>query len=120
MAYDPNNIFTKILKGDIPADKVFEDDHVLAFKDVFPKAPVHVLIIPKGAYTDAADFSTRASAEEIVAFNRAIGTIAETLQLTKAGYRLIANGGKDGGQEVPHFHMHLLGGKNLGPMLKDA
>jgi histidine triad (HIT) family protein len=117
MPYDSNNIFAKVLKGTIDCQKVFEDEHVLAFKDIFPKAPVHVLVIPKGAYKDAGDFSTHASAEEIVAFTRAIGTIVGGLQLTKTGYRLIANAGVDGGQEVPHFHVHILGGKALGPMV---
>ena len=117
MAYDANNIFAKILREEIPCDTVFEDDHVLAFKDAFPKAPVHVLLIPKKPYTDSADFSKNATPDEMVAFTRAIGTIAEKLQITKAGYRLIANTGSDGGQEVPHFHMHIVAGKNLGPML---
>ena len=91
----------------------------MAFKDVFPKAPVHVLLIPKKAYIDSADFSKNATPDEMVAFTRAIGTIAEKLELTTAGYRLIANTGSDGGQEVPHFHMHILGGKTLGPMLSN-
>ena len=118
MSYDPNNVFAKILKGTIQCQKVFEDEHVLAFKDIFPKAPVHILLIPKGAYTGASDFSAHASSEEIVAFTRAIGTIVEELQLTKTGYRLIANTGLDGGQEVPHFHIHILGGKALGMMVQ--
>jgi histidine triad (HIT) family protein len=113
MPYDPNNIFARILRKEIPCDLVFEDDYVLAFNDIFPKAPVHVLLIPKGLYKNAADFSKHATDEEIVAFTRAIDTIGEKLQLTKTGYRLISNNGTHGGQEVPHFHVHILGGKAL-------
>ena len=115
--YDPNNIFAKILSGEIPCQPVFENDHVFAFKDIWPKAPVHILLIPKGSYRDATDFSKSASVDEVVAFTRAIATITDMFQLTENGYRLIANTGKEGGQEVPHFHIHILGGKVLGPMV---
>ena len=117
MAYDSNNIFAKILRGDIPANVVFENDHVLAFKDITPKAPIHILVIPKGAYEDHHDFSSMATPEEILAFHQALAKIVEDLKLKTTGYRLIANTGIHGGQEVPHFHMHLLAGKSLGPML---
>lgn len=117
MSYDPNNIFARILRGEIPCDKVFEDAHALAFKDIRPQAPVHVLIIPKGAYVSSSDFSAKASAEEIAGFTRAIHAVAEKMGVLDAGYRLIANSGANGLQEVPHFHVHLLGGRPLGPML---
>ncbi|WP_343561216.1 histidine triad nucleotide-binding protein [Kiloniella sp. b19] len=119
MAYDSDNIFAKILRSEIPAGTVFENDHVLAFRDIAPKAPVHLLIIPKGAYTDFADFSARASDAEIVAFNRAVGEIATRHKLDETGYRLIANIREDGCQEVPHYHVHLLGGENLGSPFKN-
>lgn len=120
MAYDQDNIFARILRGDIPCDKVYEDDHVLAFNDIYPKAPVHVLVIPKGPYVSAADFGAKASADEITAFWRAVSKIAADRGLPETGFRLIANTGVNGGQEVPHFHVHLLGGKALGPMLAAA
>jgi diadenosine tetraphosphate (Ap4A) HIT family hydrolase len=115
--YDPDNVFAKILRGEIPSRKVYEDDHVLAFHDISPQAPVHVLVIPKGAYVSFADFSAQASEAEIVAFFRAVGTITRQLELEAPGYRILANMGGDGGQEVPHFHLHLLGGRAFGPML---
>lgn len=118
--YDENNIFAKILRGEIPCDKVYEDDHVLAFKDIDPKAPVHILVIPKGAYISLDDFGANASPEEIKAFFAAVDKIAEEQDLKSAGFRSIANTGLNGGQEVPHFHLHLLGGKKLGPMLSIA
>ncbi len=116
-AYDDNNIFAKILRGEIPCGKVYEDDHVLAFNDLHPQAPVHVLVIPKGRYVSTQDFGTKASAEEITAFYRAIAKIAEEKGLKDSGFRVISNTGLNGGQEVPHFHVHLLGGRKLGPML---
>ncbi len=115
--YDDNNIFAKILRGEIPCDKVYEDDYVLAFNDISPKAPVHVLIIPKGKYVSILDFGTHASAEEIKGFYAAVSKIAEEKGVSAMGFRSIANTGTDGGQEVPHFHLHLLGGKNIGPMV---
>ena len=115
--YDDSNIFAKILNGDIPCDKVYEDDHVLAFRDIDPKAPVHILVIPKGAYTSIHDFGANASADESLALHSAIYTIADDEGLAANGYRVIANTGDHGGQEVPHFHYHILGGQTLGPML---
>lgn len=116
MTYDNNNIFAKIIRGEIPCDKVFENDHVLAFRDINPLAPVHVLVIPKGAYTDLYDFSATASAEEIHEFHKAIKQIADELGLVEKGFRAIANTGEHGGQEVPHYHLHILGGELIGKM----
>lgn len=118
MAYDPNNIFAKILRGDIPCKKIYDDEHVLAFHDLYPKAPVHILVIPKGAYADMDDFTTRASADEIAALFKALGQIARDNGIDKTGYRVISNCGVHGGQEVPHLHLHLLGGKKLGRMVE--
>lgn len=117
LPYDPNNIFAKILRGEIPNRTVYEDDHVLAFEDIHPQAPYHVLVIPKGAYVSWDDFSQRASDTEIAAFVRAVGCIARDAGLAKPGYRLLANIGRDGHQEMPHMHMHILAGKPLGPIL---
>jgi len=118
MSYDTNNIFAKILRGEIPCDKVFENDHALAFKDISPLAKVHVLVIPKGAYTDVDDFSKNASKDEITSLMQAV---AEVCKITKVslteggnGFRLIANTGPDGSQEVPHFHYHVMGGEPMG------
>ena len=118
MSYDNNNIFAKILRGEIPCDKVFENEHALAFKDISPLAKVHVLVIPKGAYTDVDDFSKNASKEEIASLMQAV---AEVCKITKVsldeggnGFRLIANTGPDGSQEVPHFHYHVMGGEAMG------
>ena len=115
--YDPDNIFAKILRGEIPCNKVYEDDHVLAFHDIDPKAPVHILVIPKGQYISIADFGEKASPEEIKALYAAVSKIASDFDVTGSGFRTIANTGVNGGQEVPHFHLHILGGKRLGPML---
>ena len=120
MAYDPENIFAKILRGEIPCDKVYENEHALAFNDIRPQAPVHVLIIPKVAYESSSDFSATASDGEIAGFMRAVEEIASQAGLLDSGYRLIANAGRDGLQEVPHFHVHLLGGRPLGRMLARA
>jgi len=117
MVYDNNNIFAKILRNEIPCKKVYEDASVLAFHDVMPKAPVHILVLPKGAYTDMDDFSQRASPEEIAALFRALGQIARDNGLDRSGYRVICNCGINGGQEVPHLHLHLLGGRSLGRMI---
>lgn len=117
MAYDPGNIFARILRGEIPCRKVYEDDHVLAFHDIAPKAPVHVLVIPKGAYESHDDFAAKATEAEIAAFTRAVGHIARDQGVAATGYRLIANAGVNGGQEVPHYHVHILGGANVGPMV---
>ena len=117
MAYDPDNIFAKILRGEIPNRTVFEDQHVLAFQDINPQAPVHVLVIPKGPYENKTVFSNEASAEEQVAFMRAIGEVLRITEVAEAGYRIISNNGQDGVQEVPHLHIHVLGGRHLGRML---
>jgi histidine triad (HIT) family protein len=118
--YDDANIFAAILRGEIPSKKVYEDEWALAFHDIHPLAPVHVLVIPKGRYCSFADFSAQASAEEIAGFMRAVGTVAKQLGLEAPGYRLLANMGSDSGQEVPHFHVHLFGGRALGRMLVPA
>jgi len=115
--YNQDNIFAKILRGEIPCKKVFEDDWALAFHDIAPQAPVHVLVIPKGEYVSWDDFSARASSEEIAGFVRAVGHVAREQGLVEPGYRLLANLGQDGGQEVPHLHVHLFGGRSLGPMI---
>ncbi|CAA7621893.1 histidine triad nucleotide-binding protein [Magnetospirillum sp. UT-4] len=117
MAYDPNNIFAKILRGEIPCKKVHEDDHTLAFHDINPQAPVHVLVIPKGAYVSMEDFTARASDGEIAALFRAVAQVAEMVGVTAEGWRMLANVGANGGQEVPHLHIHVFGGRRLGPML---
>ncbi|MDE1467712.1 histidine triad nucleotide-binding protein [Aurantiacibacter sp. D1-12] len=116
-AYDPDNIFAKILRGEIPCNKVYEDDHALAFHDINPQADVHILVIPKGAYVSWDDFSAKASNEEIAGFVRAVGHVARDRGLVVRGYRVLANIGRNGGQEVPHLHAHLFGGGPLGPML---
>ena len=115
--YDPSNIFACILRGDLPATRVHEDEHALAFHDIGPQAPVHVLVIPKGAYVSWDDFSARASDAEIAGFVRAVGTVARQLGLVEPGYRLLANTGPDSGQLVGHLHVHLFGGQSLGPNL---
>ena len=119
MAYDDNNVFAKILRGEIPAKKVYEDEWAIAFHDIGAKAPVHVLVIPKGKYVSIADFGKSASAAEITGFYRALSKVANDLGLVEEGFRSIANTGLNGGQEVPHFHVHLLGGKKIGPMVAD-
>lgn len=118
MTYDPENIFAKILQGKIPCDKVYENEHALAFNDINPQAPVHVLIIPKGAYVSGNDFMSEASDAEMAGFMRAIRAAAEKTGVLDSGYRLIANTGYDGHQEVAHFHVHLTGGRRLGRMLQ--
>lgn len=118
MAYDPNNVFARILRGEIPARKVYEDEWALAFHDINPLAPVHVLVIPKGAYVSMADFSAHASDAEVLGFFRAVGKVARELGLEERGYRMLANHGPDSHQEVPHLHVHLFAGAPLGPMLK--
>jgi histidine triad (HIT) family protein len=118
--YDDNNVFAKILRGEIPCRKVFEDEWAFAFHDIAPQAPVHVLVVPKGKYCSFADFSALASAEEIAGFTRAAGKIARDLGLEAHGYRVIANMGEHSGQEVPHYHVHILAGRPLGRMLPPA
>jgi diadenosine tetraphosphate (Ap4A) HIT family hydrolase len=117
MAYDPDNIFARILRGEIPCKKVFENEHVLAFHDINPQAPLHILVIPKGAYVSMDDFSAKASAEEIAAFIRAIGEVARQQGAVGSGYRILSNHGRDAHQEVPHLHVHIFGKRPLGPML---
>jgi histidine triad (HIT) family protein len=117
LPYDPDNIFARILRGEIPAKKVYEDEFSFAFHDIAPQAPVHVLVIPKGAYVSWDDFSAHAPDHEIAGFVRAVGHVARALGLVAPGYRLLANVGMDGGQEVPHLHVHLFGGKALGRMI---
>ena len=115
--YDDNNIFARILRGELPSNKVYEDEHVLAFHDINPLAPVHILVIPKGPYVSWDDFSDRASDAEIAGLTRAIGKIARDAELVTKGYRVLANVGQRAGQEVPHLHVHIFGGQPLGPML---
>lgn len=120
MAYDQNNIFAKILRGEIPCDKVFENDYALAFKDINPQAPVHTLVIPKGEYVSFDDFSENASDVEIAEYIRAIGVVARDAGVKDSGYRILSNIGDEGGQEVPHLHVHVFGGRRLGSMIKPA
>lgn len=115
--YDDSNIFAKILRGEIPCNKVYEDDFALAFHDINPQAPLHVLVIPKGPYISMADFTTKAPDNLLVGFFRAVGKVAEQLELKQPGFRLLANHGPNSHQEVPHLHVHIFGGKKLGPML---
>jgi diadenosine tetraphosphate (Ap4A) HIT family hydrolase len=115
--YDDDNIFARILRGEIPSKRVYEDEHALAFHDINAHAPVHILVIPKGPYVSWDDFSERGSAEEIAGFVRAVGRVARDQGLVAPGYRLLANVGMNGGQEVPHLHVHIFGGRGLGPML---
>ncbi len=117
MAYDTNNIFARILRGEIPCKKVFENEHALAFHDINPQAPLHILVIPKGAYVSFDDFSERASPDEIVGYIRAIGEVARAQGVAASGYRILANHGVDAHQEVPHLHVHIFGGRRLGRML---
>ena len=117
LPYDDANVFARILRGELPADIVYEDEWALAFHDIAPVAPVHVLVIPKGAYVSWDDFSAKASAEEIAGFVRAVGQVARESGLVESGYRLLVNLGMEAGQEIPHLHVHLFGGKLLGPML---
>ena len=117
LPYDESNIFARILRGEIPSQHVYEDEYALAFHDINPQAPVHILVIPKGAYVSWDDFSARASAEEIAGFVRAVGKVARDQGLVAPGYRLLANAGPASGQEVPHLHVHIFGGRGLGPML---
>ncbi|GHF15160.1 histidine triad nucleotide-binding protein [Kordiimonas sediminis] len=120
MTYDPENIFAKILRGEIPCNKIYEDEFSLAFHDINPQAPVHALVIPKGEYISMADFTRNAPAELIAGFMRAVGKVADDLGVTDAGYRTIANAGPNSHQEVPHLHIHILAGRPLGPMLDKA
>lgn len=120
MAYDDTNIFARILRGEIPCKKVYEDDYALAFHDINPLAPVHVLVIPKGPYVSLDDLTLHAPPDVLAGFLAAIGAVARSLGVTEGGYRLLANNGADAHQEVMHFHVHLFAGRPLGPMLKRA
>ena len=115
--YDDSNIFARILRREIPSTPVYEDEHAFAFHDINPQAPVHILVIPKGAYVSWDDFSERAGPEEIAGFVRAVGHVARSQGLVAPGYRLLANVGRESGQEVPHLHVHIFAGRALGPML---
>ena len=115
--YDDNNVFARILRGEIPSRKLYENEWAFAFHDINPQAPVHVLVIPKGRYCSFADFSAGASDAEIAGFTRAVGEVARMLGLEQNGYRILANMGEHSGQEVPHFHVHIFGGRPLGRMI---
>lgn len=117
MTYDPDNIFARILRGELPCKKIYEDDHALAFYDIRPQTPVHALVIPKGAYVSVTDFAAKASDVEIAALIRALGKVAALVGVESPGYRVLANIGEDGGQEVPHLHFHIFGGRPLGRMV---
>ena len=117
LAYDDDNIFAKILRGESPSTRVYEDEWAYAFEDINPQAEVHTLVIPKGCYVSWDDFSARAEAEEIAGFVRAVGKVARDKGLVETGYRMMANIGAHGGQEVAHLHVHLFGGEPLGPMI---
>lgn len=118
--YDPQNVFARILRGEIPSQALLDTEHALAFHDLHPQAPVHVLVIPKGAYVDLADFALNASAVEQAGFLAAVAEVARRLGLAEGGFRAIANAGPHSHQEVPHFHLHILGGRPLGPLLVRA
>jgi diadenosine tetraphosphate (Ap4A) HIT family hydrolase len=115
--YDENNVFAKVIRGEIPATKVYEDEAVMAFEDISPAAPKHVLVVPKGKYTSFADFVEKAGEKAVAGFFSQVGKIAESLGIKESGYRVIANNGRDASQTVPHFHVHILGGKALGPLI---
>jgi diadenosine tetraphosphate (Ap4A) HIT family hydrolase len=118
MAYDDNNVFARILRGELPCKKAYESDHALAFHDINPQAPVHVLVIPKGKYVSMDDFAADASAAEMAGLWRAVGETARALGLATDGYRILANHGRNAHQEVPHLHIHIFAGRPLGPMLE--
>jgi histidine triad (HIT) family protein len=118
MPYDRNNVFARILRGELPCTKVYEDEHVLAFRDINPQAPTHVILVPKGEYVSVDDFAATASEPELAAFTRAIGRIAHQEEVAESGYRILSNHGAAAHQDVPHFHLHLFGGRDLGPMLR--
>lgn len=117
-SYDTENIFAKILRGEIPNDTVLETEHSLAFNDIRPQAPIHVLVIPKGAYVSYDDFASNASDAEILDYTRAIAKVCEMKGVAAEGFRMISNAGAHGVQEVPHLHVHILGGRGLGRMLE--
>jgi histidine triad (HIT) family protein len=117
MSYDKNNVFARILRKEIPANMVYENEIALAFHDIHPSAPLHILVIPKGEFIAFDDFVAKASAEEILGFTQTILHVIQIFDLQENGYRLLSNQGLYGGQEVPHFHVHILGGKQLGPLV---
>ena len=118
--YDDQNIFARILRGEIPSRRVYEDEWAVAFHDIAPKAPVHVLVVPRGPYVSMADFTAQAGDAEVAGFFRAVGAVARQLELEAPGYRIVSNIGRHGGQEVPHLHVHLFGGAPLGVMIPGA
>lgn len=117
MSYDKNNVFARILRKEIPMNLIYENDVALAFHDIQPRAPLHILVIPKGEFIDFDDFAAQASPEEILGFTQAMHHVIQTFDLQKDGYRILSNKGLHGGQEVPHYHVHILGGKHLGPLV---
>lgn len=117
MTYDKNNIFAKIIRGEIPATKVYEDEQVLAFNDISRAAPTHVLVIPKGEYVNFSDFVFKASSEEVSYFFKKVGEVAKLVKAGESGFRIISNVGSNAHQTVPHFHVHILAGKKLGALL---
>jgi histidine triad (HIT) family protein len=117
LPYDDGNVFARILRGELPSKKVYEDDYALAFHDINPQAPVHILVIPKGAYVSWDDFATKASDAEIAGFTRAVGKVARDENLVAPGYRLLVNVGGHGHQEVPHLHVHIFGGRQFRAMI---
>ena len=119
LPYDANNIFAKILRDELPCSKVYEDEYALAFNDIRPQAPVHVLVIPKGPYVSWDDFTAKAEDAEIAGFMRAVGTVTRQLELDGPGYRLMVNMGRAGHQEVPHLHVHIFGGREFFQMIAD-
>tara|TARA_Y100000591_G_scaffold166560_1_gene143678 strand:+ start:110 stop:475 length:366 start_codon:yes stop_codon:yes gene_type:complete len=121
MSYDNNNIFAKILRGEIPCKKIYEDDYVLSFYDISPQKKIHALVIPKGKYVDLDDFSLNATSEEMIGLFKGINTVANKLNISSnngEGYRALTNISKNGGQEVPHLHFHLFGGQRVGKMVE--
>jgi histidine triad (HIT) family protein len=117
MAYDDNNIFARILRGEIPSTRIYEDDHVIAINDINPQAPTHILVLPRGKYVSFDDFSAKASDAEVTGLIRATGRIARAAGVGDTGYRLLLNHGPDSHQEVPHLHIHILGGRPMGPLV---
>ncbi len=118
--YDKSNIFARILRDEIPSKRVFENEFAVAFHDIAPQAPIHVLVIPRGPYVSIADFTTKASDAEIAGFFRAVASVARGFDLEAPGYRVLSNMGEQSGQEVPHFHVHLFGGRAMGRMLEQV
>ena len=118
MPYDTDNVFAKILRGEIPCETIYEDEFAIAFDDINPQSPVHVLVLPKGQYVSMDDFTANASDAEIAGFFRAVGAVARQVDVVGNGYRTLANHGRDAHQEVPHFHMHIFAGRDVGPMIR--